>query len=213
MPNGIGSLPIATRTPSPQLAAQRQRQALADAGDLRGLLRALDQAGPTEWQAEFDSALDLMLTRSRQHPEQFATEILDRIGAVASYFLVRSEFRLRQLTRALGEGDRYQPEPYGPSNNGTDGTEPLLDRYLQLARLTTEVLAFRATTARQWALARAKNLETKRLKRIRKAKRDPAHKQKSPKPSPNGHNAHVASSGNNGHTRPPGSNSRFSFQQ
>jgi len=66
---------------------------LASWGDLRGLLDEFSQADAStlNWKVEFDQILDLMLSRSHQQSHEFAGEVLDRLAAVSTFFLLRTE--------------------------------------------------------------------------------------------------------------------------
>jgi len=208
MKKGITALPAATQAPSAHVVAKRRRQALAEQGDVWGLLKATSQVKPKtlDWKDEFDRILDLLLTRSRQRPQEFAAEVLDRLAAVSTFYLVRTELYLRQLTRdALAEAQPVSDVPRSV-------IEHFLPRYQDLGRFTAEILHYRAGIGRQWALANAKQAETGRRSKKRPAvHRDPILKPAPPKSSTNGHNGESPPRGNNGHAPPLSGNGRFTF--
>jgi hypothetical protein len=209
MRKGITSLPAATQTPSPQAIAECRRRALAEQGDVWGLLDALSQSNPgsLNWKVEFDQILDLMLARSHKHPQKFAGEVLDRLAAISAFFLLRTEFYARQVTRSADNA-----EPHRPVDLPRSVVEYFLPRYQDLGRFTAEILHYRASIARQWALAKAKEAETERhMRKAEVASLDLVIKPGPSKSSTNGHNGESPPRGNNGHTPPPGGNGRFSF--
>jgi hypothetical protein len=207
MKKGITALPAATQAPSAHVVAKRRRQALAEQGDVFGLLKAISDVKPRtlEWRDEFDQILDVLLTRSRQRPQKFAAEVLDRLAAVSTFYLVRTELYLRQLTRdALAKAQPVSDVPRQVIDN-------FLPRYQELGRFTAEILHYRAGIARQWALANAKQAEPRRRRKKRPAThRQPILRPTPPKSSTNGHNGDSPPRGNNGHT-PPNGNGRFTF--
>jgi hypothetical protein len=204
MKKGITALPAAPQALSPQAIADCRRQSLADRGDVWGLLESLSHSDPgsLKWKEEFDRILDLLLSRAHQRPQEFAAEVLDRLSAVSTFFLLRAELYVRQLTCEAANADRYQPA----SDLPRPVVEHFLPRYQDLGRFTAEILHYRASIARQWALARAKEAETaRRLEKPVSASREAVAP---PNPSTNGHNGKPTHHGNNGHTPP---NGRFSF--
>jgi hypothetical protein len=211
MRKGITSLPAARQTPSPQAIAECRRRALAEQGDVWGLLDALSQANPASlnWKVEFDQILDLMLARSHKHPQKFAGEVLDRLAAVSAFFMLRTELYARQVTRSADDAE----PPHRPADLSRSVVEHFLPRYQELGRFTAEILHYRASIARQWALAKAKEAEADRLERKDRgsARQESGIKSGRPKSSTNGHNGQSAPRGNNGHSHPPGGNVRFSF--
>ncbi len=210
MQKGITSLPAVAHTASAQAIADCQRQALADQGDVWGLLDALSQADPRsfQWKGELDRILNSLLTRSRQRPQAFAGEVLDRLAAVSTFYLLRAELYLRQLTSEALPPDRNRPVSDAPAAV----VEHLLPRYQELGRSTAEILHYRASIARQWALANAKDSESvRRHQKPETEARDSVIKPRPSKPPTNGHNGTSATGDRNGHTPPSAGNGRFSF--
>ena len=159
MRKGITSLPAATQTPSPQAIAECRRRALAEQGDVWGLLDALSQANPgsLNWKVEFDQILDLMLARSHKHPQKFAGEVLDRLAAVSTFFLLAY-----RALRASGHAQCRQCRAASTCRPSSIRGRALPAPVSGPRPFHSGNPALPSSIARQWALAKAKEAETDR---------------------------------------------------
>jgi hypothetical protein len=96
--------------------------------------------------------------RARSDPEGFARDIFARMIGFHAFLVLRSQQHL--YGRIVGRGEL--PSTAAIADLPTDTTERLLPRLLESERVMCELLHGQASTARQWALTRAKEAKAER---------------------------------------------------
>ena len=128
------------------------------------------------WEDEFPALLATLEKRAREAPDLFSAEVLAQIMATASYLFLRTKLRLEYDINSSDVRGRYHNGPYLAEGV----TNVLIPRLLEIGQHCAEIVHIQAATARQWSLARAKELQSGSQQR--KQKKTPARR----RPTTNG---------------------------